>query len=145
MSKTETEIKMEELSNKIAEYRAEHRAICEQYIREIQEKLKPLVGMSFRDAYSVFRIIGIPEKDYSKTSIIFNEYQLPVLAITDNITIYGDLGSLALCTKFSKAAHAEDPVEYIRTEYQEVSSEEFDAELEKAFDEIRNLGKCGDA
>ena len=75
---------------------------------------------------------------------MFNEYQIPVLACYKD-SAFKNIDRIAIVTRTSKASHAEDPVECIRNEYTEIPAEEFDAELEKVFDEIRALGKQDDA
>ena len=136
--------KMGKLGIEIANLKIEYeelRTIC---IKEVQEKLSILVGMSFKDLNNdYFRIINVPRPEYNKSYTSFNEYQIPVLVCyTDSA--FENINRIRVATRFSMASSAEDPVECIRSEYTEVSAEEFDAELEKAFDEIRALGKRGD-
>ena len=142
---SDTEIKMKEISNRIADFKLEYEKLRDNYIIELQEKLSALVGMSFKDQCNdYFRIIDVPHPEYNKSYTAFNEYQLPALACY-NDSVFKNVDRIAVVTRFSKASHAEDPVECIKQEYTEVPAEEFDAELEKAFDEIRSLGKRGDA
>jgi len=141
----DTEIKMKEISNQITDLKLEYEKLRSINIIELQEKLSVLVGMSFKDQYNYyFRIIDVPQPEYNKSYTLFNEYQIPVLACY-NDPAFENIDRVAIVTRFSKASHAEDPVECIRSEYTEIPEEEFDAELEKAFDEIRSLGKRGDA
>ena len=143
---SDTEIKMEKIGKQIEELKREHEKLRSIQIIELQDKIETLVGMSFRDeCNNYFRIIGIPHVEYCKSCTSFNEYQIPVLICYNDSTICADAGRIAIDTRFSTASHAEDPIERIRKEYIEVSPEEFDAALEKAFDEIRALGKRGDA
>ena len=142
---SETEIKMEEISNKISDLKLEYEKLRENHIKELQNKLSKLVGMSFKDQYNdYFRIIDVPHVEYNKSYTLFNEYQIPVLACYKD-TAFKNIDRIPIVTRTSKASHAEDPVECIKQEYTEVSAEEFDAELEKAFAEIKALGKRGDA
>ncbi len=144
---SDAEIKMKEISNQITDLKLEYERLHGNYIRELQDKLGKLVGMSFKSVNGAyyFRIIDIPIVKYNKAYTSFNEYQIPALICYNDPTICADVGRIAIDTRFSTASHAEDPIERIRNEYMEVSAEEFDAELEKAFDEIRSLGKRGDA
>ena len=138
--------KMTEIRNQITDLKIEYERLRSDYIRELQDKLSKLVGMSFKDGDDIyFRIIDIPLVQYNKSCTSFNEYQLPALYCFNDPTIRADVGKLAIETIFSTASHAEDPIECIRSEYTEIPAEEFDAKLEKAFDEIRSLGKRGDA
>ena len=133
--------KMDKISNQITELKLEYEKLRGNYIEEIQDKLSKLVGMSFKDQYNdYFRIIDIPRPEYNKSHTLFNEYQIPALVCYKD-SAFENIDRFVFATRFSKASHAEDPVECIKQEYTEVSAEEFDAELEKAFDEIRALGK----
>ena len=143
---SDTEIKMKEISNQITDLKLEYEKLRGNHIEELQNKLNKLVGMSFKDEDdNYFRIIDIPLVQYNKSYTAFNEYRLPILFCCNDPTIRADVGRLIIRDVFSRASHAEDPVECIKQEYTEVPEEEFDAELEKAFDEIRFLGKRGDA
>ena len=142
---SDTKIKMKEISNQITDLKVEYEKLRDNYIIELQEKLNALVGMSFKDQYNdYFRIIDVPQPEYNKSYTLFNEYQIPVLACY-NDPAFENIDRIAFVTRTSKASHAEDPIECIRSEYTEIPAEEFDAELEKVFDEIRALGKRGDA
>ena len=89
--------------------------------------------MSFKDEDdNYFRIIDVPLVQYNKSYTAFNEYRLPILFCCNDPTIRADVGRLIIRDVFSRASHAEDPVECIKQEYTEVPTEEFDAELEKA-------------
>jgi len=143
---SDTEIKMEEISNQITDLKIEYEKLRGNRIKELQYKLDKLVGMSFKDKdNNYFRIVDIPLVQYNKSYTAFNEYRLPILFCCNDPTIRADVGRLIIRDVFTRASHAEDPVECIKQEYTEVPAEEFDAELEKAFDEIRSLGKRGDA
>lgn len=143
---SDTEIKMKEISNRITDLKLEYEKLRGHHIEDLQNKLSKLVGMSFKDGDDIyFRIIDVPLVQYNKSYTAFNEYQLPALFCYNDPTIRADVGRLIIRDIFSCASHAEDPVECIKQEYTEVPAEEFDAELEKAFDEIRALGKRGDA
>lgn len=143
---SDTEIKMEKIGKQIEELKREYEKLRSIQIVEQQDKIEMLIGMSFKDACNnYFRIIDIPHVEYCKSHTSFNEYQIPALICYNDPTICADAGRIAIDTRFSTASYAEDPIERIRKEYVEVSAEEFDAALEKAFDEIRALGKRGDA
>lgn len=142
---SDVEIKMDALNKQITDLKLEYEKLRSINIIKLQEKLSALVGMSFKDkSDDYFRIIDVPHVEYNKAYTSFNEYQIPVLACY-NDPAFENVDRIAFVTRFSKASHAEDPVECIRNEYAEIPAEEFDAELEKVFDEIRALGKRGDA
>lgn len=142
---SDTEIKMKEISNRITDLKIEYEKLRGNHIEELQDKLNKLVGMSFKDQYNdYFRIIDVPHVEYNKSYTLFNEYQIPILACYKD-PAFKTVDRIAIVTRTSKASHAEDPVECIRNEYTEIPAEEFDAELEKVFDEIRALGRQGDA
>lgn len=140
-------IKMDEIGNQITDLKIEYEKLRGDYIRELQDKLGKLVGMSFKSKNGAyyFRIIDIPTVKYNKAYTSFNEYQLPALTYYSDPIDHGDVGRLTIQKIYSAAAHAENPIDFIRSEYTEISAEEFDAELEKAFSEIKALGKRGDA
>jgi len=143
---SDVEIKMNALNKQITDLKLEYEKLRGNRIKELQYKLDKLVGMSFKDKdNNYFRIVDIPLVQYNKSYTAFNEYRLPILFCCNDPTIRADVGRLIIRDVFTRASHAEDPVECIKQEYTEVPAEEFDAELEKAFDEIRSLGKRGDA
>lgn len=144
---SDTEIKMKEISNRITDLKIEYERLRGNYIKEIQDKLSNLVGLSFKSKNGTyyFRIIDIPIVEYNKAYTSFNEYQLPALIYYSDPTDRGDVGRLGIQVIYSEAAHAENPIDFIRSEYTEVPSEEFDEILEEAFAEIKSLGKRGDA
>ena len=143
---SDIEIKMKELDDKIIDLKIEYERLRGDYIRELQDKLSKLVGMSFKSKNGAyyFRIIDIPIVKYNKAYTSFNEYQLPALIYYSDPTDHGDVGRLGIQEIYSEAAHAENPIDFIRSEYTEVSPEEFDEILEGAFSEIKALGKRGD-
>lgn len=143
---SDTEIKMKEISNRITDLKLEYEELRGDYIEELQNKLSKLVGMSFKDnEHKYFRIIDVPLVEYRKTITVFNKYQLPALIYINDPAVRTDLGPLVIDTIFTNAADAEDPIKEIREDYEEITSEEFDKILQSAFDEIRSLGKRGDA
>ena len=141
---SDIEIKMDSLNKQISDLKLEYEKLRSINIIELQEKLSVLVGMSFKDQYNdYFRIIDVPHPQYNKSYTLFNKYQIPVLACYNDPALK-NIDRIAIVTRTSKASHAEDPVKCIKQEYTEVPAEEFDAELEKAFNKIRVLGKRGD-
>ena len=144
---SDIEIKMKEISNQITDLKLEYERLRGDYIRESQDKLSKLVGMSFKSKNGAyyFRIIDIPIVKYNKAYTSFNEYQLPALTYYSDPTDHGDVGRLAIQKIYSTAAHSDNPIECIRSEYTEVPPEKFDEILEGAFVEIKALGKRCDA
>ena len=137
--------KMGKLGIEITNLKIEYEELRTIWIKELQEKLSTLVGMSFKGQNNdYFRIIDVPHPEYNKSYTSFNEYQIPVLACY-NDPAFKNVDRVAVVTRFSKAALADNPVKCIRREYTEVSPEEFDEILEGAFAEIKVLGKRGDA
>ena len=78
---SDIEIKMKELDDIIIDLKIEYERLRGDYIRELQDKLSKLVGMSFKSKNGAyyFRIIDIPIAEYNKAYTSFNEYQLPAL------------------------------------------------------------------
>lgn len=143
---SDIEIKMDALNKQITDLKLKYDELRSINIIELQEKLRPLVGKSFKDKdNNYFRIIDVPHVEYNKTYTSLNEYQIPALVCYAEPRTYEDGGWIDIVTRFSTASHDASPIDCIRREYVEVSPEEFDATLEKAFDEIRALGKRGDA
>ena len=139
--------KMYEIRSQITDLKLEYERLHDDYIRELQDKLGKLVGMSFKSVNGAyyFRIIDIPIAEYNKAYTSFNEYQLPALTYYSDPTDHGDVGRLTIQKIYSAAAHADNPIECIKSEYAEVPPEKFDEILEGAFAEIKALGKRGDA
>ena len=118
---SDVKIKMDEIGNQITDLKIEYEKLRGNYIEELQNKLRTLIGMSFKGkSYDYFRIIDVPHVEYNKAYTSFNEYQIPVL-VCYNDPAFENVDRIAFVTRFSRASHAKDPVECIRHEYTEIS------------------------
>jgi hypothetical protein len=137
----EIEKRLHELNEQEWKIRAEGYELRKQLIDYQKEKLKPLVGMTFKVGEDYVVINDVPQERLIKVGTDFNAYQLPVIMIgkkdVDGIGIYKD-------TIFSRAVDSDDPVWKIRKEYEEISSIEFRAKLEMALWNIRDATKLYD-
>lgn len=136
----EINAKIHDVENQISSLIQERDMLRRQRNYIYDERLRKLIGMCFKDKEGtcVMRIINtLIEKYRMYNGTTYNEYQLPVLKI--NSSGFGDVGPLEMDTIFSKAAHFEDPVAQIRTEYGEIPLEEFKQELHNALYKLEHM------
>ena len=95
-----------------------------------QDKLKPLVGMTFKHGNMYFMVTGVPKIDWSGDELIFNPHDIPCLKLfTDG---KGKAVRKEEGTVFSNAINVPDVQSYIRKEYREIPRELFDEKLREA-------------
>ena len=130
--------RIREIDRQETELRQERHRLLETVIAKQQEKLRATVGLCFRLRNGdCVKIIDVPQKQEGRLGTYFNEYQLPVLKIVADDY---DLIPFEEDTLFSHAVNCQDMEAQLRKEYEMITLEEFNAELEKRFQEIRELG-----
>ncbi len=75
--------KIKDIDAQIAELRKQRIKLEEQRILEVQEKAKANVGRCFIVGSKMCKVIGIPQKEWTMTSTVFNEYQYPAIFISN--------------------------------------------------------------
>lgn len=106
-----------------------------------QEKLRQTVGLCFRKKNGdLVRVYDVPKERMMMTGTDFNPYQLPVLVLINEPEAPDDKIRIEQDTLFSRAVDTPNPVACLEKDYERITREEFDAELEKRFGEIRNIG-----
>lgn len=139
--------RIREIDRQMSTLNQERMQLRETEIDELQKKLRVTVGLCFRlPNGDCVKIIDVPQKQYTMMRTEFNEYQLPVLKVlakgNTGRRLQGyDLIPLEEDTLFSRAADSPNPVACLVTVYKRITPEEFDAELERCFEELRQLGR----
>lgn len=117
--------KIKDIDAQIAELRKQRNKLEEQRILEVQEKAKANVGRCFIVGSKMCKVIGIPQKEWTMTSTVFNEYQYPAIFISNDPA---DIVPFYEETVFSGVLGEGRAPGY---ECKEIKPEEFDAELVK--------------
>ena len=134
--------RIKEIDNMTEELRAEREQLKQAIIKEQQNKLQRTVGMCFRSFNGdLQKIIKVPQIHELKFGIDFNPYQLPILVLTAKNNFENDPIGIEENTLFSRAIDSVDVVKHLMETNEVITEEEFNEELEKRFEKIRNLGK----
>ncbi len=106
---------------------------CDEIERIRRGRLEKVFGMCFRlNNGDVFRIMGFDEETVTMTGRSWNPYQLQAVRVRINGPEFPDrFIPVAEEQIYTTASDCEDPVAEIRSEYNEISPEEF----EKIFNE----------
>lgn len=128
---------IKEIDAKISELNHERRKLEKEEREKFKEEARKNVGRCFKINKEVFaKVIDIPQEENEIMGIYFNEYQYPAIFLHNTETIYDWDIPIYVDTLFSGAwgvGHVFDGVIY-----EEITLEEFNKELEKCFEEIRN-------
>ena len=122
---------IKEIDNQISLLNQERRKLEAEEREKFKTEARKNIGRCFRIDKKVFaKVIDIPQEENTANRVYFNEYQYPA------IFLHYSRG-IPICTEtlFSGAwgvgnVHG--------TLYEEITLEEFNQELEKVFEEIRN-------
>ena len=98
-----------------------------------QEKLRPLVGMAFKQGTRYYNVTGVPQIDWDN-GMNFDPYQIPCLILTERI---GKIVSMDNGFLFSNAIDSPNAAAYIRKEYQEIPRELFEEKLDQALKTLK--------
>ena len=96
-----------------------------------REKLRPLIGMAFKRGNTYFKITNVPQIEWDGEEMRFNPYRIPCLTLFDQL---GQVIKKSEDTMFTNAINSTEVQEYIRKEYQEITSEQFQEKLNKAME-----------
>ena len=114
---------IKEIDNKILELKAERRKLENEERENFLESAKSNVGRCFKVNNTFVKVLDVPEVKQTKTCVDFNQYQYPAIWLDEKgIPFFID-------TLFSGAwGIGHNPT---RTEYKEISKEEFNAEFDR--------------
>ena len=122
---------IKEIDEQISLLNQERRKLEKEDREKFKEEARKNIGRCFRINKKVFaKVIDIPQEENRILGIEFNKYQYPALSLwlEDDIPI-------AIGTLFSGAwGEGHDR----HTLYEEITLEEFNQELERVFEKIRN-------
>ena len=91
-----------------------------------REKLRPLIGMAFKNGTKYFCITDVPKFEWVDGEMTFSPYRIPCKVLTE---AFGKIISEEDSFVFSNAVSASDVKAYIRKEYIEIPRELFDEKL----------------
>jgi len=91
-----------------------------------QEKLKPLIGMTFKMGNKYAKITGTPRIEWTEDKMAFVPCRIPCLVLEERD---GKIVSVWSDTVFSNAINAPDVVSYFKKEYTEIPPELFEEKM----------------
>lgn len=128
---------IKEIDAKISELKQERRKLEKEEREKFKEEARKNIGRCFKINKKVFaKVIDIPQEKSTKFEIEFNPYQYPAIFLHNTETIYDWDIPIYVDTLFSGAWGIGHNLP--GTIYEEITLEEFNKELEKCFEEIRN-------
>ena len=140
MTYEEIRAKIRTLEDKNRDIRNELYNLYNEEYELISERLKPLIGMCFKNRhfYVYYKIIGVPEKKFDiQGHNITNYNQIPCIIVepqtNDKFPYVG--------TILTKCYNKTNPILVIKTEYEEISNDEFDNIATKCFEYELNTKK----
>ena len=116
-----TEIKMKEISNQITDLKIEYEKLRSNHIKELQDKLSKLVGMSFKDGDDIYFVSGITPQGTSSGVIRCDKKTLEVkerYAVPDELAGMADMiyeNGYYFITVSTDSAGSQDTATMIRT------------------------------
>jgi len=126
-----------EIKNEISALNKEYRELSNNEIEYCQEKLKPLVGLCFKNGNGYAVITDVPQVEYTMMDTHFNPYRLPVLVIGKEFTDELSIVPYYEATVYSLAVNYDDPEQYFRLHNKIISKEEFVDRLNEALKKMR--------
>ena len=125
---------LKEIDNEISKLKQLRNELEKQERKEFQKNAQKNVGRCFKiNGHTYSKIIDVPQEQYMRTHVEFNEYQYPALTLTNDVIPFEE------DTLFSGAwgVGNNDPW----TTYEEITQEEFAEEFEKRANKLRDLYK----
>ncbi len=125
---------LKEIDDKILELKQLRKELEKQRRKEFQENAQKNVGRCFKiNGREYAKVIDVPQEEWTKTHYTFNEFQYPAVFLTDETIPFEE------STLFSGAwgVGTNTPWET----YEEITTEEFEAEFEKRVNKLRELYK----
>ena len=125
---------IKEIDNKILELKAERRKLENEERENFLESAKSNVGRCFKVNNTFVKVLDVPQVGQTMTGVNFNQYQYPAIWLDDEEDI-----PFFIDTLFSGAwGIGHNPT---RTEYKEISKEEFNAEFDRRVSEFVKMVK----
>lgn len=125
---------IKEIDNKILELKAERRKLENEERENFLELAKSNVGRCFKVNNTFVKVLDVPQVEQTMTGVNFNQYQYPAIWLDDEEDI-----PFFIDTLFSGAwGIGHHPT---RTEYKEISKEEFNAEFDRRVAEFVKMVK----
>lgn len=131
MTLEEIKAKQHELNEESLRINNELFHLAEQRRETQKERLKPLVGKTYRnrkDNQVVF-VYSVPFEIYRALGVSFNEYQIPVLKTSMDNDGGPSVPTVEIDTIFSKACDAEDPVKFWEKDWEKIPATDFLQEI----------------
>lgn len=129
---------LKEFNDRRTDLRSEEWALQNRWRELVKQKLKPYVGKCYSFQEKYWCIVDVPREEYTMTTVIFNEYQLPALVIdmngkTPEETIFSDT--------FFRGNFPEEPATnpFSRQKALEISKEAFLIALQEAYKKYEEL------
>lgn len=124
---------LKEIDNEISKLKRLRNELEKQARKEFQKNAQNNVGRCFKiNGHTYAKVIDVPQEQYIRPHVVFNEYQYPALMLTNEIIPFEE-GSV-----FSGAWGIGN--DYLNT-YEEITKEEFAEEFEKRVNKLRELYK----
>ena len=123
--------RMHEISDMISELNAKYNKLEKERFDLLTEESKKAIGMCLETDDEVIRITGVPQIEWDNDFHMHYGQKMPCLIVTNDNEVFTD---------FLECHFDNDPVEYLRSNYNEISNEEFEKRLMEVFDWMRNIG-----
>ena len=123
--------RMNEISDMISEMNRKYKELEKERFHLIASEISSVVGMCLKTDEEVIRIIGVPQVEWDNNCRLYYSYKLPCLVVTNENEVYTD---------FLDYGRSSDAIEYLRSNYEEITNDEFDKRLMEAFEWMRELG-----
>ena len=123
--------RMHEISDMLDDLNAKYRKLEKERFELIVDELKSAVGMCLQTDDEVMRITGVPQVEWDDHFHMHYGQRVPCLVVTNDSEVFMD--TLAIHNN-------SDPIGYLRSNYKEISNEEFEKRLMEVFEWMRNIG-----
>ena len=124
--------RMHDLSDMISDLNQKYRELEKERYELMSELSKKAIGMCLQTDDEVIRITGTPQIEWDDHFHMSYGQRLPCLTVTNDNEVFTD---------FLECHYETDPVMYLRSNYKEISNEEFEKRLAEVFEYMRMLGK----
>lgn len=138
MNHIDIDNRKKEIKKEISALNKEYRELSNNEIEYCQEKLKPLVGLCFKNGNGYAVITDVPQVEYTMMDTHFNPYRLPVLVIGKEFTDELSIVPYYEATVYSLAVNDDDPEQYFRKHNTVITKDEFVEKLKEALSNMRN-------
>ena len=138
----EFQSKIDDIERKESDLRIQKRKIADEYIKAIEDICSPLVGRCYKykdkDIYNYFMVLDVPREYWDKYRE-FSSYRFEVMNVSFDESDTNDEGAIEREFRYFYATDYNDPVEYMRASFQEISTKEFECALQRYYDNIKHI------